>query len=576
MERDSLVTDSPSPESKRPGMAVHVATAAAVGVVLIVAAALRLRELDTSLWLDEILTHHGSSGSFVDSLTHRTYPLYYALANLCLGFSDTEFALRFPSFIAGLLTLPVVYFLGKVCVGRAGGLLATLLLCLSVYHIRYSQEARYYAIVMLGGVLMTYFLHRCVTRGGRRNWAAFSLSAFFSLLTQLSVLPFFLSLVFGGVLCVAADVKRRGARGTVRRLIILGVAAALSISGLALSMFAQRDSGIGMLDMDSVGAEDEDGAQGVDGLSSHTYSLTVREYVDFIEGFIPVRPAGVQHALAAAACLGMVLLWRRDRAMAALFLVQFLLAPLPYLIFNASHWYASRYFCNLTPLYAVLVAGGIVVLANAPSWLLAWRKREAPASTSRPRRTYLSMALTLAFTAALLPVLWEAIPRYYERRPATDWRAAGDFLASRVQPEDVLVIAPPQLGQDGGDSTPPPSSVLRVPVEFYLRRGLHTYWPRSPHAVAASFAYVNVASGEALRACRAEHPANSIWCVLRNEKRYAPEFRNTLESLGAKRVSRFGKVVIRRLPPQQKAAAPEVTAGNHNAQVQTDDTAHPE
>ena len=531
----------------------RVATVAAMGLIVILAAALRLHELDVSLWLDEVLTHHGASGSFLDSLTHRTYPLYYALANLSLRFSDTEVALRFPSFMAGLLTLPAVYFLAKSWAGRTGGLLAALLLCASVFHIRYSQEARFYALVMLGGTLMTFYLHRCITHGGRRNWAAFCASAFLSLLTQLSVLPFFLSLVFGAAVWLSIEAWRRTRRTSVRRLIILCVAACLSVSGLGLSVIVQRDSGLRMLDIDTVGEEDGEGPPTAVASPTHLYSLSVREYAEFIEEFLPVPYPAPQLAMAAAALVGMLVLWRSDRALASLFLVQFLLAPIPYFLFKSSHWYAPRYFCNLTPLYAALVAGGIVAVANAPAWIYSRIGRstgaDACGSSHIPARP--GIMLTVAFAAALAPHFRDAILHYYEHRPATDWRAVGEFLAARIQPEDVLVKAPPVEGPTGQDAAPPPASVLRVPVEFYLRRSLPAHFPRSPNAVAASLVYASANTVDAVRACRTEHPENAIWWVLRNEKRYAPDFRDALDTLGAKRMSRFGRVALRRMKPVQ-------------------------
>ncbi|MCC6488107.1 MAG: glycosyltransferase family 39 protein [Candidatus Hydrogenedentes bacterium] len=541
----------------------RAATVTGMGLIVIFAAALRLHELDVSLWLDEVLTHHGASGSFLDSLTHRTYPLYYALANVSLRFSDTEVALRFPSFVAGLLTLPAVYFLARSWAGRTGGLLASLLLCVSVFHIRYSQEARFYALVMLGGTLMTFFLHRCITCGGRRNWAAFCASAFLSLLAQLSVMPFFLSLVAGAAVWLPVEAWRRTGRAGFRRIIILFAAAALSMSGLVVSMLVQRDSGLRMLDMDSPDAEEEDGLSAAGDSATHLYSLTMGEYAAFVEGFLPIPHPVLQHALAGAALVGILALWRRNPALASLVLVQFLLAPIPYFLFKSSHWYAPRYFCNLTPLYVALVTGGIVAVANVPAWVYSRLQGKSGSDKGgTPRLAHLpGIVLSILVMAALAPSFREAIVQYYERRPATDWRAIGEFLAARIEPGDVLAMAPPPVGTSGQDAAPPPSSVLRVPVEFYLRRSLPTYFPRSPNAVAASLVYSSANSAEAVRACRAEHPGNAIWWVLRNEKRHTRAFREALDTLGAKRMSRFGRIAIRRMGDVRPGAESVDTGG---------------
>ena len=57
--------------------------------------------------------------------------------------------------------------------GKAGGAAAAFFMAASTYNMVHSQTARYYAYVMLGGILLTWFLYRCVTRGGGLQWLVF-------------------------------------------------------------------------------------------------------------------------------------------------------------------------------------------------------------------------------------------------------------------------------------------------------------------------------------------------------------------------------------------------------------------
>ena len=66
-------------------------------------------------------------------------------------------AVRSISLAAGMLTLPVVYAIGRMMFSRAGALLATALVALSPPLIDYSQEARAYSLL----VLLVLHLGRC-------------------------------------------------------------------------------------------------------------------------------------------------------------------------------------------------------------------------------------------------------------------------------------------------------------------------------------------------------------------------------------------------------------------------------
>jgi hypothetical protein len=95
-------------------------------------------------------------------------PLYYYLLHLWLGpFGDSEFVLRFFSVVFGLLTVPLIYALGRRLLSTASGLLAALLLAFSPFYLWYSQEARMYTLVTFLCLLSSYLLLRAL--GGERK-----------------------------------------------------------------------------------------------------------------------------------------------------------------------------------------------------------------------------------------------------------------------------------------------------------------------------------------------------------------------------------------------------------------------
>lgn len=81
-------------------------------------------------------------------------PLYYAgLSGWSRLFGLAPVALRLFSVLVGVLTVALIYPVGRWLGGRRAGLLAAALLAISPFHIFYSQEVRMYALVALWGVL---------------------------------------------------------------------------------------------------------------------------------------------------------------------------------------------------------------------------------------------------------------------------------------------------------------------------------------------------------------------------------------------------------------------------------------
>ena len=97
------------------------------------------------LWTDEALTLVIAHLPVWDMITKPTDPtpfLYYALHKWFVPDGAGVIGARSVSLAAGMLTLPVVYAIGRMIFSRAGALLATALVALSAPLLDYSQEAR--------------------------------------------------------------------------------------------------------------------------------------------------------------------------------------------------------------------------------------------------------------------------------------------------------------------------------------------------------------------------------------------------------------------------------------------------
>ena len=136
--------------------------------ILILALVLRLISLNQSLWLDEATTayvaSHFNFGEIITRFAPSDFhpPLYYLVIRAwSLVFGTSEIALRMPSVIFGVLTIWVVYKIGK-------SKLAALLAATSGLLIYYSQEARMYSLVTL---LVSYLVYWFM----KKKWFLFSI-----------------------------------------------------------------------------------------------------------------------------------------------------------------------------------------------------------------------------------------------------------------------------------------------------------------------------------------------------------------------------------------------------------------
>jgi mannosyltransferase len=124
--------------------------------ILTIGAALRLYALgDDPFWLDEAHTANFTTFSIRELLSWSdpydlgNPPGYVLLLKAWVQISRSDLWMRAFSALAGILTLPVVYLIGLRIFNRRVALVAMAFLAFAGYHIRFSQEARAYALVAL-------------------------------------------------------------------------------------------------------------------------------------------------------------------------------------------------------------------------------------------------------------------------------------------------------------------------------------------------------------------------------------------------------------------------------------------
>lgn len=122
------------------------------------------------LWFDELWTWRVSNqpglGGLFQKLTEDIHlPNYFLLTFVCIKlFGDSEFVMRLPAVIFGILSLPAIYVLGRRLFGRTTGLMAAIMLSLAGASFYYSQEARPYSMMLFFGILTSYLWYQLYER----------------------------------------------------------------------------------------------------------------------------------------------------------------------------------------------------------------------------------------------------------------------------------------------------------------------------------------------------------------------------------------------------------------------------
>lgn len=184
-------------------------------LVTLLAAVVRFYHLGWQpLWVDEEMTWamiRPDAGLLFGRqlLDEIQGPLYLAAVwPLAREFGRSEFWLRAPAALAGLLAVPLAGLLGRRLCGARTGRLFALLLAVSPFHLWYSQEARGYSFLMLFAIVSTLAFLRLAEapRGGRV--VAYALAAAAMAWSNLSGL----FLIGAQALAAVIVIRPRGAR----------------------------------------------------------------------------------------------------------------------------------------------------------------------------------------------------------------------------------------------------------------------------------------------------------------------------------------------------------------------------
>lgn len=157
------------------------------GSIVVLAFVLRIWGLgDESLWIDEaaslwFVQEHGPVSLWLEVAGNEPHPpLYYTLLDGWTSIAGLSSAgLRALSVVFGTATVGLTYLFATEVADRRTGLLSSLLVGLSVYHVHAAQQARAYTLLSAATVLSMLLFVRALQRPSRSRLAAWVAAAIF-------------------------------------------------------------------------------------------------------------------------------------------------------------------------------------------------------------------------------------------------------------------------------------------------------------------------------------------------------------------------------------------------------------
>jgi mannosyltransferase len=154
-----------------------------LAAVVVIGALLRFHAIgQKNIWVDEGVSIALARLDWYNFLRilwrhEANMTLYYLFLRAWLLFGSSEAYLRTLSALFGVATIPAVFVLGRRMFDARVGLIASFLLAVNAYAVRYSQEARSYSLYPFLCVLSAIYFLKLLEQPTRRNRIAYVLTS---------------------------------------------------------------------------------------------------------------------------------------------------------------------------------------------------------------------------------------------------------------------------------------------------------------------------------------------------------------------------------------------------------------
>ncbi len=353
--------------------------------------------------------------------------LYYLLLRGWMHFGASPFFIRSLSALISIATLPAIYWLASRLYDRRTGIIAVALMSVSAYHVRYAQEARSYALLVLLASLSSGFFVAMLRNGSRRS------ERFYVLASILAVYAHLYALLLVGAQWATARRLNLGIEGAQQPVILRLRRAWIFIAvGVAPLLIFAAKTGAGPIRW-IVRPGPHELLSFAESLAGNDGVLLLLFYaIAVIAAGWPVRSQLFQQPASWS-------VWRVQ------FLAIWLLGPiiLIFLLSFARPLFLGRYFIFCLPALMTLVAAGI-------------------ASLSRPWMVAICLVVLMGYSL-------QGTLHYYDHDfdlQRDDSRAAATYILDHARPGDALVFH---------------IAEARLPYEYF--KSLRANDPRVPEVI---------------------------------------------------------------------------------------------
>jgi len=359
-----------------------------------------------SLWLDEASTLTIAVKTIPDIWQTTTGgefnpPLFYWTEHVMLVFGNSEVVLRVVPALLGVLTIPLIYLVGKEFVDRNTGIIAAAAFAFSPFLIFYSQEARAYSMMLFFVTASMVFYFRALKSNGLSDWALFSI------LSALAFWSHFYALVIIGALFLYALYelypKIRNNLLAAKPLVSGGALFTLICLPLiivTIQLFAKR-----------TGSAPTFGIQGpeiilatfaqISGSVVAMYLLLILFIAGIVQAFLLDKNKGI------------------------------FLVTVTVLMFVISNFLSYR--MPMQPRYLICLAI-VYFIAIALSYKLLFTLMENP-------------GIVYGFIAFMVVISTFPLAGYYSGYTKDDWRGFSGTFQQKTQPGDIVVVVPAYISQ---------------------------------------------------------------------------------------------------------------------------------
>jgi len=157
-----------------------------LGGLISLAGLVRLYQLGkTPLWMDEAITYYRAIlpvGEIVKTSYHWDVhpPTYYLIMHGIVQWGQTEAALRLFSVACGVFSVILLFIAIKKMHSLKTACLSAFLLTVSLHHVRYSQEARVYALFFLISLLSIWAFYSAAVQNKGKAWILWAVLSVFN------------------------------------------------------------------------------------------------------------------------------------------------------------------------------------------------------------------------------------------------------------------------------------------------------------------------------------------------------------------------------------------------------------